>query len=153
MNHHLTKVYELILYHDDHEENPIIDSLCDELFSFMKIFFSKFSKNTPKLENLLESAILMKLMPIIDFLKNTYPDEVESVIDLTFCMINQLCVCYPNLFKSNYFKSVIKDFFEIEPFKNLYTISKLVTKNNLNMSKYFSDYLGQIFTRNFESMI
>ena len=31
----------------------------------------------------------------------------------------------------NYFKNIIKDFFEIEPFKNLYTISKLIIEKKL----------------------
>lgn len=88
----------------------------------MKIFFAKYSKGKVPLENLIASKILKKIVPLIAFLKNTYNNEVESLIDLIFCMINQLCVIYPELFESDYFKTIVKDFFEIEPFKNLYTI-------------------------------
>ena len=60
---------------------------------------------------------------------------------------------YPNLLKSDYFKSIIKDFFEIEPFKNLYTISKLVTNNGLNINKYFTQFLSKIFQRDCKNMM
>lgn len=96
---------------------------------------------------------MKKIIPIIDLLKNTFPEEVDQLIDLTFSMIYQVCISYPKLFEMNYFKHIIKDFFEIEPFKNLFTISKLITEKKLKIHKYFTDYLAKIFTRYFETMM
>lgn len=47
----------------------------------------------------------------------------------------------------------MKDFFEIEPLKNLFIISKLVTEDNLRLNNYFLEFLTVIFTREFESMV
>jgi hypothetical protein len=62
------------------------------------------------------------MFPLIDFIKSSYPNEAEPVFDFTFCLLNVLCVKHPQLFKSEYFKSVVKDLFEIEPLKILFTI-------------------------------
>lgn len=147
-------MYSLIL------ENNITDDkknlkfvLFDHFFSMMKIFFKKYSVEKVPLENFIASKILKKIVPLIDLLKNSFPNEVECLIDLTFSMLDQLCVCYPELFESDYFKTVVKDFFEIEPFKNLYTISKLVTEDNLKLNNYFLEFLTNIFTRNFDNMM
>lgn len=114
--------------------------------------FAKFKQEEVPLEQLLASKVLRKILPLIDLLKGCYPNDVEPHVDLTFTLIDILCVRYPLFFRSDYFKTIIKDFFEIEPLKNLFIISKLVTEDNLRMNNYFLEFLTVIFTRNFENM-
>lgn len=96
---------------------------------------------------------MKKIFPLIDLIKSSYPYEAEPIVDFTFCLLNILCVNHPLLFSSEYFKSIVKDLFEIEPLKILYTIQKLVTEDNLKLNNYFLEYLTSIFTRSFEEMM
>lgn len=154
----LDKMYKTVLENDlsisnstENKDNleilEIKNNIFDDYLEIISVFFKKYNNNKVPLELFLQSKFLKRLVPIIDLLKNTYDDEVEILIDLTFCMINQLCMTYPKLSESDYFKTIVKEFFEIEPFKNLYTISKLVTENNLNLNKYFTQFLANIFIR------
>lgn len=149
MNRSLNKILTIIKTKDlesqDHEQE-----LFNLFFEVFRVFFTSDLKKQFTLSMILNSKILTKLVSFVGLMKNQYPDNIEILFDLNFCMINQLCVTYPDLFCSTYYKFFVKEYFEIEPFKNLYTISEIVIKHNIQMNEYFADFLGSIFSRNFK---
>ena len=125
------------------------------LYSFldmMKMIFKVFKEKTVPLEIILESKMLRRIVPIVDIMRVEFEEEAEVIIDLTFSVLNKFCQTYPELLGSDYFKTIIKDFFEIEPFKNLYTISKLITSNDLKVNNYFTNHLVNVLNNIFDQM-
>lgn len=153
VDHLLEEMFKTIRENNVLSNDNLQFQLYDNFFEAMGILLSKYREGVVPLDQLLASKVLKKLLPLIDFFKSCYQYDAEAHIDFTFCLINILCVQYPQLFKSDYFKTIVKDFFEIEPLKNLFTITKLVTEDNLKLNHYFLGFLTVIFTRNFDLMM
>lgn len=115
-------------------------------YEIFKTLFSTINAGTLTFEAFIESKVLKRMMPIINLLKDEYREETEEIIDLALTLFHRVCIIYDGLLNSKYLKSVIKDFFGIEPFKNLHIISRLVVVDNVQVSKFFFQYLGSIFT-------
>lgn len=133
--------------------NTIKNELLSKFLDAISVIVKNFKTKSINLETLLHSKVFKKMMPIIDLFKDQFKEEAEVVIDLSFCLLNRACLNFPNLLESHYLKSVMRDFFGIAPFKNLFIISKLVTENNLKINRYFIHYLGTIFKNVIKEMV
>ncbi len=105
------------------------------------------------LVTLLSSKILKKIIPILDLLKELNKEETEPLIDISLSLLHRCCLSFSDLLRSDYLVSVINDFFGLEPVKNLYTISKLITVDGLRVSGNFLSYLSNIFLNSFKSIM
>ena len=95
------------------------------------------------IEFILVSQVLLKMTTILRVLCEVI--NLPQLIDLSFTFFYKVCLKFPYMLKSNYFKFISKNFFEIEPYKHLFSISRLIQKNKLNVSAYFLEHLQKIF--------
>lgn len=137
------ELLQLILTTDPDSHSPV---LFDRFLDIFKMIFGGLRTEKLTLESLIVSKVLKRMMPIINLLKDQFKEETEEVIDLALTLFHRVCLRFDGLLHSQYLKSVIKDFFGIEPFKNLHIISRLIVVGNVQVNKYFFQYLGSIFT-------
>lgn len=52
-----------------------------------------------------------------------------------------------------FFKKLARDLFQIEPFKALLLIQKLIAQNPLKIHPFYVEYLTTIFTRNLDQIL
>lgn len=148
----LDQMDTLIKERDITADTKTSEELLHMFLRFVQMLFKTFKEGEVKLETILASKILKRIVPLVDILRAQFGEEAEPIIDLSFCILNKLCQKYPKLLESDYFKTIIKNFFEIEPFKILYTVSKLITVNDLDVNKYFPNHLVSIFEYVFKEM-
>lgn len=117
-----------------------------KFYDILKILFKGLGDKTINFQTFIESKALKRMMPIINLLKDQYKEETEEIIDLALTLFHRVCLEFPGLLNSHYLKSVVNDFFGIEPFKNLHIISRLIVLGHVKISKYFFKYLCSIFT-------
>lgn len=148
----LDQMSNLIKDNDITVDRKASEDLLNMFLNFCQMLFKAFKQGEVSLETILASKLLKRIVPLVDILRDQFGEEAEHIIDLSFCILNKLCQKYPKLLESDYFKTIIKNFFEIEPFKILYTVSKLITVNDLKVNKYFPNHLVSIFEAVFKEM-
>lgn len=116
-----------------------------KFYEILQFIFDGLKQKSINFQTFVQSKVLKQFMPIINLLKDQYKDESEDIIDFCLTLFHRACLSFEGLLTSQYLKSVIKDFFGVEPFKNLHIISRLIVVGNVEISKYFFQYLGSIF--------